>query len=83
MAVKMRLARLGDIKNPFYRIVVIDSQKARNGSYIDLVGTLDPSTDPATVKIDADKAQHWIECGVQPTDTVRDILKKQGIIKTK
>lgn len=67
MAVKMRLTRLGDKKSPFYRIVVVDSRKARDGQYVDLIGTYDPLSEPATVKIDAEKAKKWIGNGVQPT----------------
>ena len=83
MAVKMRLTRLGDKKSPFYRIVVIDGRKARDGEYVDLVGTYNPLTHPATINIDADKARKWIENGVQPTETVRALLASQGIIKHK
>ncbi len=83
MAVKMRLTRLGDKKSPFYRIVVIDSKKARDGRYVDLVGTFDPTKQPEEIKIDAEKAAKWIACGVQPTETVRALLKKQGIIESK
>ena len=64
MAVKMRLTRLGDKKSPFYRIVVVDSRKARDGQYVDLIGTYDPLSEPATVKIDAEKAKKWIGNGV-------------------
>ena len=74
MSVKMRLTRMGDKKSPFYRIVVIDSRKARDGQYIDLVGTYNPLTEPATIKINEEKAKEWLAKGVQPTDTVRDIL---------
>ena len=70
MSVKMRLTRMGDKKSPFYRIVVIDSRKARDGQYIDLVGTYNPLTEPATIKINEEKAKEWLAKGVQPTDTV-------------
>lgn len=83
MSVKMRLARLGDKKSPFYRIVVTDSKKARQGEYTDLIGTYDPLKSPAEVKIDAEKAKKWISCGVQPTDTVRSILVKEGLLEPK
>lgn len=83
MAVKMRLTRLGDKKSPFYRIVVVDSRKARDGQYVDLIGTYDPLSEPATVKIDAEKAKKWIGNGVQPTDTVRGLLVKEGIMEPK
>lgn len=83
MAVKMRLTRLGDKKSPFYRIVVVDSGKARDGQYVDLIGTYDPLSEPATVKIDAEKAKKWIGNGVQPTDKVRALLVKEGIMEPK
>ena len=80
MAVKMRLTRLGDKKSPSYRIVVIDSRKARDGEYIDKVGHYNPTTVPAEVVIDADKAKDWIQKGVQPTATVKNLLINQGIL---
>ncbi len=83
MSVKMRLTRLGDKKSPFYRIVVIDSRKARDGAYFDLIGTYNPLTQPATINIDAEKAKNWISKGVQPTDTVRALLVQQGILEGK
>ena len=83
MSVKMRLTRMGDKKSPFYRIVVIDSRKARDGKYIDLVGTYNPLTEPATITLKADKVKYWLENGVQPTDTVRDILSHQGFMEPK
>ena len=83
MAVKMRLTRLGDKKNPHYRIVITDSRKARDGAYIDLVGTYNPQTVPATIKIDADKAKKWLACGVQPTDTVKALLVGEKIMEVK
>lgn len=80
--VKIRLTRIGKKKAPFYRIVVMDSRKARDGEYIDQIGTYDPTTQPdATVTIDAEKAQKWLNDGAQPTETVRSLLKKNGIIK--
>lgn len=83
MAVKMRLTRLGDKKSPFYRIIVIDGRKARDGEYVDLIGTYNPLTEPATVKIDAEKAKKWIANGVQPTETVKALLVSEGIIESK
>ena len=80
MAVKIRLRRLGAKKNPFYRIVVADSRYPRDGRFIEEIGTYDPLKTPADVKIDADKAKQWIANGAQPTDTVKDILKKSGVI---
>ena len=80
MAVKIRLRRMGAKKNPFYRIVVADSRYPRDGRFIEEIGTYDPRKTPADVKIDADKAKQWIANGAQPTDTVKDILKKSGVI---
>ena len=80
MAVKIRLRRMGAKKNPFYRIVVADSRYPRDGRFIEEIGTYDPLKTPADVKIDADKAKQWIPNGAQPTDTVKDILKKSGVI---
>lgn len=80
MAVKIRLRRMGAKKNPFYRIVVADSRYPRDGRFIEEIGTYDPLKTPADVKIDADKAKQWIANGAQPTDTVKDILKKNGVI---
>ena len=77
MAVKIRLRRMGAKKNPFYRIVVADSRYPRDGRFIEEIGTYDPLKTPADVKIDADKAKQWIANGAQPTDTVKDILKKR------
>ena len=81
MAVKMRLTRLGDKKSPFYRVVVIDSHKARDGQYVDLVGTYNPLTEE--LNLDTDKAKKWIDCGVQPTETVRSLLVHEGILESK
>lgn len=83
MSVKIRLTRLGDKKTPFYRIVVADSKAKRDGKVIEQIGTVNPLTDPAEIKIDAEKATKWINCGAQPTDTVRDLLVKEGIIEKK
>ena len=80
MAVEIRLRRMGAKKNPFYRIVVADSRYPRDGRFIEEIGTYDPLKTPADVKIDADKAKQWIANGAQPTDTVKDILKKSGVI---
>ncbi len=79
--VKMRLTRLGDKKSPFYRIVVCDSRKAREGEYIDKIGHYNPLSNPVEVKIDADKAKDWIAKGVQPTETVRVLLIKAGVLE--
>lgn len=80
MAVKIRLRRLGAKKAPFYRIVVADSRYPRDGRFIEEIGTYNPMTEPATVTVDVEKAKQWIANGAQPTDTVRDLLKKNGAI---
>ena len=80
MAVKLRLTRMGAKKAPFYRVVATDSRKARDGQYIEQIGIYDPTKNPVLVQIDADLAKKWIATGAQPTETVRDLLKKQGII---
>lgn len=80
MAVKIRLRRLGAKKAPFYRIVVADSRYPRDGRFIEELGYYNPMTNPADVKIDAEKAKTWIANGAQPTDTVRALLKKNGVI---
>ncbi len=80
MAVKMRLTRMGDKKSPFYRIVIMDSKTARDGAYVDKVGHYNPTTNPAEIVIDEAKAKEWIAKGVQPTDTVKNILINKGII---
>ena len=81
MAVKIRLRRMGAKKSPFYRIVVADSRFPRDGRFIEEIGTYNPLTEPSEIKIDAEKAQPWIKNGAQPTDTVRVILKKNGILE--
>ena len=81
MAVKMRLTRLGDKKSPTYRIVIVDSRKARDGEYIDKVGHYNPTANPAEVVVDVDKAKDWLAKGVQPTETVRSLLLKTGVIE--
>ena len=78
--VKIRLRRLGAKKAPFYRIVVDDSRYPRDGRFIEEIGTYNPLSDPATVSVNAERAQEWISKGAQPTDTVRGILKKAGVL---
>ena len=80
MAVKIRLRRMGAKKAPFYRIVVADSRYPRDGRFIEEIGTYNPLTDPASVNVNAERAQEWIKNGAQPTDTVRGILKKAGVL---
>lgn len=78
--VKIRLKRMGMKKKPFYRVVVADERNARDGRFIEEIGYYNPLTDPATVKIDADRAKYWLSVGAQPTDTTRALLKKAGAI---
>ena len=78
--VKIRLRRMGSKKNAFYRIIVAESRSPRDGRFIEEIGYYNPLTDPADVKINGEKAKAWIANGAQPTDTVRAILKKNGII---
>ena len=78
--VKIRLRRLGAKKAPFYRIVVADSRYPRDGRFIEEIGTYNPLSDPAEIKIDSERAQQWIKNGAQPTDTVRALLKKTGVL---
>ncbi len=80
MAVKIRLKRMGAKKSAYYRIVVADSRSPRDGRFIEEIGTYDPSTDPAEIKINNEVAQKWIKNGAQPTDTVRALLKRSGAI---
>ena len=79
MSVKIRLRRMGAKKAPFYRVVVADSRFPRDGRFIEEIGTYNPLTDPAEIKIDAEKAKKWMANGAQPTDTVKVLLKKAGI----
>ncbi len=80
MAVKIRLRRMGAKKAPCYRIVVADSRYPRDGRFIEEIGFYNPMKSPAEVTVDADKAKKWIGNGAQPTDTVRDLLKKTGVL---
>ena len=79
MAVRIRLARHGAKKKPYYRIVVADSESLRDGRFLEIIGTYDPLHDSAEVNIKQDRVNHWIGQGATPTDTVRSLLKKQGI----
>ena len=78
--VKIRRRRMGAKKNPFYRVVVADSRYPRDGRFIEELGTYNPMTSEDAVKIDAERAQAWIKNGAQPTDTVRGLLKKAGVL---
>jgi small subunit ribosomal protein S16 len=78
--VKIRLRRMGAKKNPFYRIVVADSRYPRDGRFIEELGTYNPLADPADIKVDGERALNWIKTGAQPTDTVKALLKKAGVL---
>lgn len=79
MAVKIRLARHGATKRPFYRIVVADSESKRDGRFLENVGTYNPLTDPAEVTLKTERVQYWLQQGAIPTDTVKTLLKKEGV----
>ncbi len=81
MAVKLRLKRMGAKRKPFYRIVAIDSRSPRNGREIELVGTYNPNTNPAEVKLDNEIALKWLREGAQPSDTVKSLLSKSGVLE--
>ena len=81
MAVKIRLRRMRAKKAPFYRIVVADSRYPRDGRFIEEVGYYDPTKEPSVIKIDEEKVKTWLTNGAQPTDTVKALLKIQGIVK--
>ncbi len=81
MAVKLRLKRMGSKGKPFYRIVAADSRSPRDGRFIENVGSYNPVTTPAEVKIDEEKALKWLKTGAEPTDTVRNLLSQTGIMK--
>ncbi|MDD3365038.1 MAG: 30S ribosomal protein S16 [Syntrophomonas sp.] len=80
MATKIRLKRMGAKKNPFYRVVVADSRSPRDGRFIEEIGYYDPATNPATIKIDEEKALQWLTTGAKPSDTAKSLLQKQGIM---
>lgn len=79
--VKIRLKRMGAHKKPFYRVVVADARSSRDGRFIEELGYYNPMTDPADIKLDSEKAKKWLENGAQPTDTVRSLFKKAGILQ--
>jgi small subunit ribosomal protein S16 len=81
MAVRIRLKRMGAHKAPFYRVVVSDSRSPRDGRFIEEIGTYNPVAQPAQVQIDEDKALKWLQTGAQPSDTVRSLLSKAGVMK--
>jgi small subunit ribosomal protein S16 len=80
MAVKLRLRRVGATKRPSYRVVVTDSRAPRDGRFIETVGHYNPLTEPATIDVKADRVQHWLQHGAQPTEAVARILRKSGIV---
>ena len=81
MAVKIRLTRLGDKKSPFYRVVVTDSRKARDGEYIEKLGTFNPLVQPAEIVLNEERAKYWLSTGAQPTETARTILVTKGLLQ--
>jgi small subunit ribosomal protein S16 len=80
MAARIRLTRKGTKKKPFYRIVVADSEAPRDGKFLEIIGTYNPLTDPAEVKIDPERLRVWLDRGARPSDTVRSLIKKQGLL---
>ncbi|MGQ9456515.1 MAG: 30S ribosomal protein S16 [Armatimonadota bacterium] len=78
--VKIRLRRMGAKKKPFYRVVVADSRSPRDGRFIEIIGTYDPTVDPPALKINVERANYWLKNGAQPTDVARALLKKVGLL---
>lgn len=81
MAVKIRLKRMGAKKAPFYRVVVADARAPRDGRFIEEIGYFNPLTEPVTVNINEEKALKWLQTGAQPSDTVKTLLRKEGILE--
>ena len=79
MAVRMRLTRVGSKKNPIYRVVVADQRSPRDGRFIEIVGRYNPQTDPSTIELDEERIRAWLDRGAQPTNTVRKLMRIQGI----
>ena len=79
MAARIRLARVGSKKNPIYRVVVADSRSPRDGRFIEIVGRYNPQTQPSTIDLDGDKIKEWISKGAQPSDSVKRLMKAQGL----
>lgn len=79
MTVRIRLARHGRKKRPFYRLVVADSRSPRDGKFIEMIGTYNPLTDPADVRVDEERAMYWLKVGAQPSETARSLLRKVGV----
>ena len=80
--VAMRLARIGSKKRPFYRIVVIEKRKARNGRFLEVLGQYNPIANPTQIEINSERAQYWLSKGAEPSETVRSILRKKEIVKS-
>ena len=83
MATKLRLQRRGRKNHPFYQIIVADSRAPRDGKYIERIGSYNPNTNPATITLDFERALHWLQTGAEPTDTVRNILSREGVLMKK
>lgn len=81
MAVKLRLKRMGAKQRPFYRIVAADARSPRDGRFLEVVGTYNPITNPAEIKIDEERAMYWLNNGAIPTETVKNLFSKEGIMK--
>ncbi|MGH3015917.1 MAG: 30S ribosomal protein S16 [Gaiellaceae bacterium] len=79
MATRIRLARVGSKKNPIYRVVVADARSPRDGRFIEIVGRYNPQTNPSTIDLDGDKIRDWVSKGAQPSDSVRRLMKAQGL----
>ena len=79
--VTMRLSRIGSKKRPYYRIVVIDKRRARNGRFLEVVGQYNPIANPVQMEINAERAQYWLSKGAEPSETVRSILRKKEVVK--
>ena len=79
--VTMRLTRIGSKKRPYYRIVVIDKRRARNGRFLEVVGQYNPIANPVQMEINAERAQYWLSKGAEPSETVRSILRKKEVVK--
>jgi small subunit ribosomal protein S16 len=77
--VRIRLTRKGAKKKPFYRVIVADSRKRRDGPFIEIIGTYDPLKEPSEIKIDTERAKYWLGCGAQPSSTVSKLLKISGL----
>jgi len=80
MGVRIRLSRMGSTKRPFYRIVVADSRAPRDGKFVEVIGTYNPRTEPVGVQVNSERLQTWLKQGAEPTDTVRSLLKKKGLL---